>query len=538
MAASASASASVTLASAPGKVLVAGGYLVLDRAHTGLVVGTDARLYTAVQSQSLDLADEAQALGASDVPVVVASPQFESAWWRYAFDAATDTLRQLASADGGQNPFVQEVLQAALALVNARAPGGLRAWLAAAGAPGAPTRRAGLKIVLAADNDFYSQRATLGRMGLEPTAASLRRVPPRAETGTTLGAVHKTGLGSSAAMVTSLVAAILAHYGVVDGSALGVVDGSALGADGGSALGADGGRHRAAEADCVRLIHNVAQYAHCVAQGKVGSGFDVSAAVHGSHVYRRFSPAVLAAAMAGGGGSAALVDATSPQNPGWDSEVAPLAVPPRLVLRLADVDAGSSTPGMVKKVLQWQRDAPEQAARLLASLDAANGRVRELWAALATAHHDDSEAYDCAVDWCAQRASAEWSTGPGPAAAAASAATTCGLLADLAAATLRMRQLQRELGDRAGVPIEPPEQTRLLDACMAVPGVCMAAVPGAGGFDAIFCIVLGPAAADAVERLWSSWSEMSVSPLLAKQASRGVCLHSIGCFPDLAQRLS
>lgn len=42
-----------------------------------------------------------------------------------------------------------------------------------------------------------------------------------------------------------------------------------------------------------RLAHNLAQYVHCLAQGKVGSGFDVSAAVFGSHRYTRFDPAVL-----------------------------------------------------------------------------------------------------------------------------------------------------------------------------------------------------------------------------------------------------
>ena len=35
------------VASAPGKVLMTGGYLVLDRKHSGLVVGTTARFYTA-----------------------------------------------------------------------------------------------------------------------------------------------------------------------------------------------------------------------------------------------------------------------------------------------------------------------------------------------------------------------------------------------------------------------------------------------------------------------------------------------------------
>ena len=36
----------------------------------------------------------------------------------------------------------------------------------------------------------------------------------------------------------------------------------------------------------------------------------------------------------------------------------------------------------------------------------------------------------------------------------------------------------RDMGTRAGVPIEPPEQTALLDACIAWPGVIAGGVPG------------------------------------------------------------
>lgn len=36
----------------------------------------------------------------------------------------------------------------------------------------------------------------------------------------------------------------------------------------------------------------------------------------------------------------------------------------------------------------------------------------------------------------------------------------------------------RYMGEQSGVPIEPPEQTRLLDACSALPGVFGAGVPG------------------------------------------------------------
>ena len=46
-----------------------------------------------------------------------------------------------------------------------------------------------------------------------------------------------------------------------------------------------------------KLAHNLAQYVHCLAQGKVGSGFDVSAAVFGSQLYTRFDPAVIAPLM-------------------------------------------------------------------------------------------------------------------------------------------------------------------------------------------------------------------------------------------------
>ena len=45
----------------------------------------------------------------------------------------------------------------------------------------------------------------------------------------------------------------------------------------------------APDKDTLALIHNLAQYVHSLAQGKVGSGFDVSAAIYGSHVYRRFA---------------------------------------------------------------------------------------------------------------------------------------------------------------------------------------------------------------------------------------------------------
>lgn len=90
--------------------------------------------------------------------------------------------------------------------------------------------------------------------------------------------VAKTGLGSSAAMTTAVVAALLHYLGVVN---LSLTDDQIQ------------EKNNAAVLD---VVHIIAQTAHCIAQGKVGSGFDVSSAVYGSQRYVRFSPEVLSPA--------------------------------------------------------------------------------------------------------------------------------------------------------------------------------------------------------------------------------------------------
>lgn len=73
------------------------------------------------------------------------------------------------------------------------------------------------------------------------------------------------------------------------------------------------------------------------------------------------------------------------------------------------------------------------------------------------------------------------------------------------------------MGNEAGVGIEPELQTKLCDDTENVPGVLCAGVPGAGGEDAIFAIILDIQVRDNVENLWSTWGEAqsrSVCPLL------------------------
>jgi phosphomevalonate kinase len=77
----------ITAVSAPGKVLLAGGYLVLDRAYTALVFGLSARIHVVVQD--VDLSS-----GNAFPEIVVESPQFRDALWRYRYTISevTDSI--------------------------------------------------------------------------------------------------------------------------------------------------------------------------------------------------------------------------------------------------------------------------------------------------------------------------------------------------------------------------------------------------------------------------------------------------------------
>ncbi|EWG45639.1 phosphomevalonate kinase [Fusarium verticillioides 7600] len=380
--------------SAPGKVFLAGGYLVLDQEYTAFVFGLDARI-------NIIAGDIHTTAGVQLTEIVVDSPQFLEAQWRYGYHLAGEgggiKVTQLqVGAQINPNPFVETTLSYALTYIDRVAKHRPSHSMASA------------RLIILADNDYYShsesESTRQGRFAKFPV---------------TLGDANKTGLGSSAALVTSLTAALLAHYLPED-----LFN-----------IWSDQGK---------RTLHNLAQAAHCAAQGKVGSGFDVATAVYGSCRYRRFSPETLSSIPEPGAAGFAdalvkLVDGDS----AWDVEVLKDAVimPKGVVLRMCDVDCGSKTVGMVKKVLKWRSSNPEESKKLWDELQKRNEQLI--------------------------------------------AALNAGDVENLPGKITAVREMIRQMGSASDVPIEPESQTELLDALSTVEGVYGGVVPGAGGHDAL-----------------------------------------------------
>lgn len=97
-----------TIVSAPGKVLVAGGYLVLDRKYTGLVVATSSRFFCAVK-------DAHNSAAPWSARITVRAGQFpkEDSTWAYDVTAMMQdgiARVKLTQPNNNKNKFVEITL--------------------------------------------------------------------------------------------------------------------------------------------------------------------------------------------------------------------------------------------------------------------------------------------------------------------------------------------------------------------------------------------------------------------------------------------
>ncbi|KAK9472873.1 GHMP kinase N terminal domain-protein [Dipodascopsis tothii] len=410
--------------SAPGKAFLAGGYLVLDPRYPAFTTALSARIH-AVSEHDTSLPD-------GMATVTVRSPQFKHGVWRYTLSRAAGSpvvdVTQVESPTSSPNPFV---FYSVYTVLNYAQPGALTS----------------LDITIYSDNAYHSQ----------PTPPPGETLPRFNSHDCRITEANKTGLGSSAALTTVLTASLLAAY---------------------STLSPTGDR---------MVLHNLSQIAHCAAQGKVGSGFDVACAVFGSIRYHRFPVEIISGLdfpnKNPGADPQAFVDALkhAVNDADWHIKITPSALPPKLRLMMGDITGGSETPKMVQTVLAWRKEHPAEAETLWESLNLANISLTNEIRSLTELARVNAELYAELMAPVAQLTAVEIA---GPDFASPLKAGLVAVIESIKS----IRFYLRELTAKTGAAIEPESQTALLDACTTLPGVLGGVVPGAGGYDAI-CVV-------------------------------------------------
>ena len=405
--------------SAAGKVLICGGYLIVEKGNPGVSIAVNCKFNckgTVVNTSNTT----------NKIQVVVKSLQFDSSQDIGLFKQ--DDGNWEFSCEQSSSNFIAVAVKAA---VNAACGSNVPALI---------------ELELYADNSFYSQANYLKSKQLEVSYSNLASVPPY---NNIVGDLGKTGLGSSAGLTASVVGCLFEVFGK-------------------------------SISNNKSEIHTCAQRAHCSAQGKIGSGFDVATAVYGSCIYSRFSPSCV-----------------NEPSLAWDHSITPILLPSHFSLLLADINKGSSTPGMVATVMSWKKSGDNSTRDEWESLKTSNNEIVSILSS-------ESKSFP-EVPQLGKLTSDKWDS-----------------IGDQAADYVRLRNalsksrmLLKRMGALSGAAIEPPQQTALINSTLlSVPGVLAAGCPGAGGFDAIFAICVSDSSRDATIKFWEGYSnnDFGVTP--------------------------
>lgn len=251
--------------------------------------------------------------------------------------------------------------------------------------------------------------------------------------GITGGRVVKSGLGSSAALTVATVTGVLKAFGVKANK---------------------------------NQVHKLAQSAHSIATGKVGSGFDIAAATYGSILYTRYSPEILKSLPV----EFSNHDLEKLIRRKWDYSVERLPMPKTFRLAFANfVGESMVTTKSIGSVSEFKKNSPERYAELVKRINGENQKAVDSLKRIASGDGESLEAFRTAFD--------------------------------------RARELTKELGMLSNVGIEPDECTALIGESKAN-GAFAAKLPGAGGKDAIAALTLSQGDLARLRKFWRKKKEL------------------------------
>lgn len=439
--------------SSTGKAIVAGGYLVLEPQYRALVVALSARMHAVVQKK--ESAD-------GRLTISVKSPQFKNGLWVYTDGAQTE---------GSRNPFVESVIEIVCLYVEELTRGKIQGVY---------------EVSMFSDDEYHSQINSVKKVSSTGREFMYH--------GEEITQVNKTGLGSSAGLVTSLTAALLSVlYEPFDVTDL----------------------------KWKTKVHNLSQISHCKAQGKIGSGFDVASATFGSIIYQRFDPKLINDLLAVDKSQFAhelvrLVDETD-----WKMTAEPCKLPPGFTLMMGDVQGGSETPKMVSKVNQWRASEPAKSAEVWRTLNENNVVVMNGLKELERLSQLDPKRYELLLQYVSKHRASDFKSH--------TVQQQFPEVYSIVEAIETIRSQFRLVTGESGADIEPEPQTLLLDKCWELQGVLGGVVPGAGGYDAICLIV----SAEQVPIIRSNSSLENVRWMNLHEESDGLIEESAADFAGL-----
>ena len=250
------------------------------------------------------------------------------------------------------------------------------------------------------------------------------------------GKIAKSGLGSSAAVTVATIIALL----------------------------------KAFEVDPKKddALHKLAQTAHSLATGKVGSGFDIAAATHGSIIYMRYSPEIVQSLPADYTNSQLLALVKRK----WDYSIEPFQMPDEFKLSFANfIGESMITTKAVGSISDFKKKDPETYATFMKQINAENVRALDALGAIKNGDKTAYEEFKYAFDIG--------------------------------------RGLTKRLGDLSNVGVEPDDCTALIEESKKN-GAFVAKLPGAGGKDAISTLTLDSDSKKRLEQFWRRRNELKV----------------------------
>ncbi|MBI2079219.1 hypothetical protein HYT84_00520 [Candidatus Micrarchaeota archaeon] len=328
-----------------GKILLLGGYSVLERPNTSLVLAVSAKVSTSIKELKTD-------------KIIIKIPQFKIKLKGSMEDFEKKKIE-------GKEKFVLAAIKTSLDYLKFK-----------------KIRLNGFTITTKSDKEFSVNSG-------------------------------KSGLGSSAAVTVAMVKAVLGLHGITD----------------------------------LNEVHKLAQFAHSLAQGKVGSGFDVATAVYGTIIYSRYSLELID-----------LKNQIKFFKNDLDCKIEKFKLP-NFELIFANIPNSSmETVSAVSRYFEFRRDKPASIS-IIQDLNNANRKAIE------ALEEENLNAFKYYFEYG--------------------------------------RRLTKEFGKIAGIEIEPDDLSELIAESYSN-GAFVCKLPGAGGRDAIVALCRSKGTASKLKRFWKS----------------------------------